>query len=549
MDKLQKLISKPNQVLILFLCWALFVTDLWLPRNWGFYGNGDWDLTYSTFELARISVLKYSEWPSYQPYLAFGSDLNANPQAVHVSLFFIPVLLFGSFYGYKASILIALLFGLFGSRRLFISIGANHLTAFLMALVFTGAPYFSRHVFEAGHSNFLYVLFLPWLLFHLNSFRINGKKQHAVWSVLLLTQPIAGGAPLVFIFSVFLITLWIAGLMLSKTGNFRTIAAFLLFALLAVLINAWKILPVMDLWKNSPRLVSDDSGINLLVWLNSLMDFKTDTRTAHGWHEFAIGFPAVLLAITIYYFKRLNHYKIWLLMFIPLFWISLGNFPFYFNPWYLFHHYFPFFNSLRAPYRFGGLSLLVFCIAYVRIHHFTKDNSLIYIILIVSALSQTLSFNAISRQLVHGPRIEDIKQEKHSVLEVVNNAASQEKKQYLLLKQEAIIQNAYEPLHLKPVTDSLKSFIEGGQIIKFSPEKITIRSTDSVLKTSLRYSPYWQIKGSGAIGEQNGLLCISGAKGDLELQYINPEFRKGVIISSISLLISILFAFLYRRKS
>ena len=94
MEKLQGIFGKSRNIWILFIAWILFASNLWLPRNWGFYGEGDWDLTYSTFEVARINIIEYGEWPSYQGFLSFGSDLDANPQSVGASIFLIPILFY-----------------------------------------------------------------------------------------------------------------------------------------------------------------------------------------------------------------------------------------------------------------------------------------------------------------------------------------------------------------------------------------------------------------------------------------------------------------------
>ena len=45
MEKLQGIFGKSRNIWILFIAWILFASNLWLPRNWGFYGEGDWDLT------------------------------------------------------------------------------------------------------------------------------------------------------------------------------------------------------------------------------------------------------------------------------------------------------------------------------------------------------------------------------------------------------------------------------------------------------------------------------------------------------------------------
>lgn len=548
MDKLKSLISKQYFVRILFLVWVLFITNLWLPRNWDFYGSGDWDLTYSTFEAARISILQYGEWPSYQPYLAFGSDLNANPQAVHASIFFIPVLLFGSFYGIKITILIALLIGLFGAKKLFQLIGAEVLISTLMAMVFVASPFFSRHIIEAGHSNFLYMLLLPYLFFHVLSFYKSQKIFHFLMASLILTQTLAGGAPFAFIVSCLAIVLWSIGLVWIEKIKLYKALPNILIIVIATGLNLWKILPILDLWNETPRLVNDETGINLLIFLHALNDSPTDTSTYHAWHEISIGFPLVLLAFIIYKIQIVNSYFKWILLFIPIIWLGLGNIPAYVNPWYVLNHYVPGFTSLRAPYRFGGLSLLILSIAFVKTSKFYIDNKLFYIVLIAITLSQTLSFNAISRNQVFTERIAEISNRNDSLFQVKRFHVSEKEYQYLSIKNQNFIQNAYEPLELQTVSDSVDQFVTGARILKFTPTKITFAPNQNLVKIGLRYSINWKINGKGELSNQNGLIVYKGPLENFTIIYSNNVFKTGLLYSLIFLVFVIAGSIIYNWR-
>jgi len=398
MEKLDRIFSKTGNIWILFIAWILFASNLWLPRNWGFYGTADWDLTYSTFEVARINIIEYREWPSYQANLAFGSDLDANPQAVSGSIFLIPVLLFGTFYGYKLSILLAMLIGLWGSFKLFKLYSSDSFIPFSMSIIFVGAPYFSRHIFEAGHSNFLFFYFVPWIFFHLENFKNRGKHKYLIYITLLLAMPISGGAPLVTIIaSAGLFLLSLGYFLIDKKGA-KFISGVITAISFALIINAWKILPAIEHWAQSPRLTKDESGINFLVYLQTLCDFQTDTKTPHQWHEFAVGFPMILIVLSCYKLFKINNIKYWLILCLPIFWIGLGNSPNYINPWYFLNHYVPIFSSLRAPYRIGILSLLILCILFLKTYNKYNYKELIYLTLVSCILTQTLSFNSISNK-------------------------------------------------------------------------------------------------------------------------------------------------------
>ena len=542
MEKLEGIFSKSRNIWILFIAWILFASNLWLPRNWGFYGSADWDLTYATFEVARINIIEYGEWPSYQAYLAFGSDLNANPQAVSGSIYLIPVLLFGTFYGYKLSILIAMLIGLWGAFKLFKLYCLDNFVPLSMSIIFVGAPYFSRHIFEAGHSNFLFFYFMPWIFFHLENYKNRGKHKYLIYIALLLSLPISGGAPLVTIIaSAGLFLLSLGYFLIEKKGG-KFISGVITAIVFALIINAWKILPAIEHWAQSPRLSKDESGINFLVYLQSLCDFQTDTKTPHQWHEFAIGFPMVLIVFSCYKLFKIKNIKYWLILSIPIFWIGLGNIPNYINPWYILNHYVPVFSSLRAPYRIGVLSLLTLSVLFLKTYNQYNYKELIYLTLVSCILTQTLSFNSISNKLVYTKRIEEIPaNDELKKLDVVKLKKHELENQFYFIKKQCIVQNAYEPLNLSKVEDSLNTFISGGVLLNFTPNKISINSKDSILKTCLRFNKNWNLIGTGQIINQKGLLCIKDAKGKIELVYKNDRTKTGAVLSLLSLMLFLIF--------
>jgi hypothetical protein len=547
-DKLKHFFLSNSGAWVLFICWSLFISNLWLPRNWGFYGTDDWDLTYSTFEVARKSIVEYGQWPSYNIFCSFGSDLDANPQATHASIFFIPVLLFGTFYGYKVSILLAILIGCWGCFRLFSAVSGDRMTALCMSLVFCGCSYFCRHIFQAGHSNMLYFYFLPWLAHFLNRLRANYKFTNFLWPVLILFQVISGGAPFVFIVCSMFMGLWGIGLAWIEKSGFKPLLAFTGIIFLSVGLAFWKVWPVMKFWDHMPRHVVDGSGINLLVWLQALCDFETDTRTHHQWHEFAMGFNLVLVGITAYYFRAVSNGKKWIILFLFVFWLSMGNMPPYVNPWYLLNHYVPVFTSLRAPYRFGILIVFILSLAFIKSINKVNDKTLIYIILLICTLSQTLRYNSISKKVIGSPRLEELSFAKKK-LEPMRMTLEQEFKQFIYIRNDRLVQNAYEPLYLDRVGDSMNSFSEGAQLVSFSPADIRLKATNDSISLNVRNSEHWHLKGNGVLKTREGLIFIQGARGELRLYYKNPYVKQGLIVSAISLLLlALIYIFLFRKK-
>lgn len=534
---------------ILFLVWTLFITSLWLPRNWGFYGNGDWDLTYSTFEVARKSIVDYGQWPHYNPFLAYGSDLDVNPQAAHYSIFFLPILLFGAFYGYKISIILAILIGLFYTNKLLRLIGSEPIHSVLLSLFFCSMPFLGQHIIGAGHSNFLNFYLIPALFFAYTKFLKSGQFRILSLATLILLQFISSGAPFVFIVAVLMILLWLIGLTISKRIKAKQSVLMLSTVVLSIGMGLWKLIPVMEFWSVSPRLVNDDSQINLLVWLHALNNSPTDTGTPHDWHEITIGTGIIVPILIIAYRQYIPQFKIWLGLFLLVLWVSFGNQPTVANPWYLIHHHLPFFNGLRAPYRFAFILVFALLIGLSLIGKYLKDNNLILIILLSISLTNSLSFNSLSRNLVHTPRIEEIKIESPSNY-TVRNLGNDYPFQYKCLQQNQFLISAYEPMHLPEVKDTLETFVVGGSLKHFTPQKITITTIDSISKLALRYSGNWSVSEGATISNFKGLIAISSKPGtNVVLSYKNPSTERGLLYSLPFFILFLLGFYPYRFLS
>lgn len=555
-QKIQEWINKntiSNSVLwFVFVSWTLFITNLWLPRNWGFYGHHDWDLTYATFEAARKSIVEFSQFPTYNPYSSFGTDFWSNPQSVHLSIFLIPVLIFGTFYGYKVSIIIGILIGLWGAYLLFIKFCKQTFISALLAMLFVASAYFSRHIFEAGHSNVLFFYLMPFSILYFYQLIEEHKSIAFLKLLLLMILILIGGAPFVFIAIALLIGIWIIGIsIIQKKVQFKYFIYFIITMSLSVGISMFKLLPVIQHWSNWPRLVNEDSGISLLTWLQGLADFNTDTRTWHDWFEFSLGINLALFVLFIYFFKQLEKGKIWLLMSLTLIWICLGNSPYYLNPWYVLNQYVPVFKSLRAPYRFGILLVFSFYLSLSIMLRNKQDIKWVNLLLVIVLFSQTLHYNSVSKLMVSGPRLDEKelpKINKQYPLPVIIQKQDY-RNQFRYINANYLVLNSYEPMQLEAVNDTLKTLVSGGVLKNFSPNKLIVTPTDSLVLVNYRYSPHWNINGKGKLSSVNGLLAIQNHDSSIEIIYQNKDVFKGLIYSFISVLITFVFVFYYRYKA
>lgn len=549
MKILNNLTDKPVKRALLFLIIILFATGYWLPRTWSFYGGNDWDLTYTMYEAARISVVDYHQFPQFNPWLAFGSDFNANPQSGHVSILFLPILLFGTFYGYKVSILLAMFIGASGAFRWFYKVCSDSVLSFSAAVIFILAAYFSGHIFTAGHSNTLYLYFIPWIFWGMIKLAEKYHFRYLLLVVLLLAQVIAGGAPFVYVTIAFTGGLWVLSeIWIQK--NTRLILPWAAVLIAAITLNLWKLLPSVDLWAQSPRLVTDESGINVIQWFQSLgaMPFRTGTWHAH--YEYMIGFPLICGGIIFYYRRHIQQPLKWLVLFGLLLWLCLGNSPDYVNPWYWLNKYVPPFNGIRAPARFGIIALFGLITAMIWVVKSEKEKKLIYIIIGSAAVTQILSFRAATSFQQDTAQVTPDSLQKLSPLNApaVVTLKSPEQSSFAAVLQHQMIANAYEPQNLPPVYDTLDLLAPVHQLDDFTPDKIVFTGSTDTVDIGLRYSNYWNISRGARLSSHNGHIRIIGAKGSRVLAYNNPLLLLGFLWSFVTIPILILAHLLLRRK-
>jgi hypothetical protein len=224
----------------------------------------------------------------------------------------------------------------------------------------------------------------------------------------------------------------------------------------------------------------------------------------------------------------------------------LGNQPNFFNPWYLLHHTLPFFNGLRAPYRFAFIILFAIVIGAAIITNKLKDNKLIYIVLISITLSNSLNYNALSRNLVHTPRIDEIKIENDKEF-ALKNMGEDYPYHYLSVKKNQFLVSAYEPMHLPAVNDTLNTFIKGGELTKFTSNSIAFKSMDSLSIIALRWQDGWKAKGNLKISNWKGLMAIQTTPGTVvELNYHNPAVDTGLNYSLVVFLLFLISFYPFR---
>ena len=98
--------------------------------------------------------------------------------------------------------------------------------------------------------------------------------------------------------------------------------------------------------------------------------------------------------------------------------------------------------------------------------------------------------------------------------------------------------------------DTLETFVVGGSLKHFTPQKITITSIDSISKLALRYSGNWSVSEGATLSNFKGLIAISSKPGtNVVLSYKNPSTERGLLYSLPFFILFLLGFYPYRFLS
>lgn len=202
---------------------------------------GDADYLMQTQEAARISILKFGQFPWWNPWVSGGVPLFANPQYSLISLQSITTLIFGSILGYKIALVGYFFIGFWGFFVLFVKgLKTPLLTAILLAYIWTFGSFLVHRL--GGHYTFFAIQYFPFILY----FFLTRKKNKLSWLWLGLLM----------------------GLMANTAAHNMTIMSFVvlgLFALAQLFDISFKIIKNRSLKINTNIQLPD-----LYFWLKTL---------------------------------------------------------------------------------------------------------------------------------------------------------------------------------------------------------------------------------------------------------------------------------------
>jgi hypothetical protein len=536
-------------------------------------GIGDWD-AYCTFdEVPRITLLKYVQFPFWNPFANGGRPLFAHPHSTFLRPTFVFSLIFGCVIGLKIEMLFMLFFGMMGAFLLSKHYKLQSISGILMSAIFGLTSYFALHITE-GHADFVQLAFLPYVfLFFLKSLE---EPKYIFLSAIFLALTILGAAPNhSFIFIILFIGMF-GSFFSIKKRSLKPLLFVLLLVVFTACLSSIKLFPTYEYLQSHPRFTDTSKETTPLVGIYHVLASFNQQRTGnrfsdqqHRWHEYGayVGvMPLVLFILGVFVFWRAE----WPLILtgIMALLLSLGSFA-KFAPWTLLHSM-PFLNWMRVSSR--SIILFVFVISIISgiVSHnllvTLKNRKLHSLIIYVGIILIILSLIMVGRQSLSSafkqvpvsvslyPAFAQFRDNEISIRDAYSDT-------YLNVIANKGTLNAYDPIlnsvFAKSIDDPnyvAEVYLENRQPANYtywSPNKLIVNFQtyeDTRVIINQNYDPGWSVRGKQT-ENFSGLLAVkvNQTETEVELSYFPNSFLIGGVISAVSL-IGFLITYFYLRK-
>jgi hypothetical protein len=328
------------------------------------YGVHDWDQMQAHRYLAVKTLLRFHEFPFWNPYSCGGhtwwGGLESGSSLVSPMLPFYLLLPFA--WALRLEVIVAAVIS--GAGTWFFA-GRFTRSPALRVIAVAAFSINGRFGFQAGagHTWHLYYAWMPWALFFLDRAiglapSYDPPKRFPLRDVTLLGAAIA---MLVYTGAIYPVPQTIAVVALYAIGcaiasrSLRPIGLAMLGGVLSFAFAAPRLLPVVDMLRRYPRLVDSPEALDLSGLIAVFTVKEADhhpTLSPWGWHEWSIytgWIPFVMMVLALVLAARARERALRLAGVVCL---VLGMGRFHDDaPWALAHDYLPIFESQHVPSR------------------------------------------------------------------------------------------------------------------------------------------------------------------------------------------------------
>ncbi|NQT89695.1 MAG: hypothetical protein HQ558_00375 [Candidatus Omnitrophica bacterium] len=344
-------------LLVFIIATVIFCLPLF--GAFSYLGQMDWDQFTFWNAASRITLLRYHQFPLWNPYVNGGNVLLAHPHSSFLSPLYILVLLFGSVAGLKLQVMLYLFFGLIGMYLLSVYKKLSRPASYLTSFVFMLCSVYVLHMTE-GHASWMPMALIPW--FFLLFLKSIEQRRYIPLSVIVLGLIAFAGSVDVFAILVFFVFIY-ALFSSIQERRFLPLGLFLLICAATFLVCAVKLLPMLEFLRQSSRTTLESSGMSFPVLCKILLSRSQDyydmlnkgVNIALGisgeWHEYGAYIGILPLALgCIGAVRRLKaDWPLILTGAICLLIVLSGALPF--NLWNMLSKA-PVYNALSCPSRF-----------------------------------------------------------------------------------------------------------------------------------------------------------------------------------------------------
>lgn len=368
-----EMIRKNTAICLMFAAIAIIFT---LPvfEHPGYWGIQDWD-GYLLFDaLARQSILKFGQFPLWDPYLKGGMPMLAYPESNIFSPALLVQLLFREVVAAKVNITLHVFIGLGGAYVLARQMKLPMQAALLSSFIYAINSMYSL-VVTAGMAWGFAIAYIPWSLFFFLKSREDFRHVVSTSAVLLLMWLGIGVYP--FTISLLLIGIYgVAEVVTGRASLSRTMVLLGVIYGLTFALGAFKFLPAIELTHRYTRHSDLYAGLSVQTFLAGLLG-RDQTLAAIGKFSTQPGFllgasqgmdeigmyvgivPCLLFLVGMV--SRFRRYLVVLVCLVVFVWLSFGDRSAPLSLWHLVKAIPPY-SLMRSVERFRLAVILFFAI-------------------------------------------------------------------------------------------------------------------------------------------------------------------------------------------